>query len=66
MTFQDTQISKFSQYQKSAKARFIIYANVECTIENIDGCKINPINSSTKTRKRTYSLQFLNANNIFI
>ena len=47
MTFEYTQLLEFSQYQKSAKAPFIIYANVECTIENIDGCIINPVNSST-------------------
>ena len=31
-----------NQYQKSDKAPFIIYANLECLIEKIDGCKNNP------------------------
>ena len=35
------------QYQKSDKALFIIYADLECIIEKIDGCKNNPENSST-------------------
>ena len=44
--------SKFNQYQKSDKAPFIIYADLECLIEKIDGCKNNPENSSaTKVSK---------------
>ena len=35
------------QYIKSDKAPFIIYADRECLIEKIDGCKNNPENSST-------------------
>ena len=46
MPFQDTKILEFNQYQKSDKAPFIIYANLECTIEKIDGCKSNTENSS--------------------
>ena len=44
-----TKISEFDQYQKSDKAPFIVYANLECIIEKIDGCKNNPENSSTTT-----------------
>ena len=36
-----------SQYQKSYKAPFTIYADLECIIEKIDGCKNNPKISST-------------------
>ena len=36
-----------NQYQKSDKAPFIIYADFECIIEEIDGCKNNPENLST-------------------
>ena len=36
-----------NQYQKSDKAPFIIYADLECIIEDIDGRKNNPENSST-------------------
>ena len=36
------EILEFNQYQKSDKALFIIYADHECIIENIDGCKNNP------------------------
>ena len=35
-----TKILKFNQYQKSNKAPFLIYADLECIIENINGCKI--------------------------
>ena len=40
MPSEDTKISEFDQYQKSDKAPFIIYANLECLTEKIDGCKI--------------------------
>ena len=47
MPSEDTKILKFNQYQKSDKASFIIYADLECLIEEIDGCNNNPENSST-------------------
>ena len=34
----DTKILEFNQYQKSDEAPFIIYADLECIIEKIDGC----------------------------
>ena len=40
MPFEDTKILEFNQHQKSDKARFIIYVD-------LDGCKNNPENSST-------------------
>ena len=43
----DTKIFEFKQYQKSDKAPFTIYVDIEWTIEKIDGCKNNPENSST-------------------
>ena len=46
MPSEDIKILEFNQYQKSDKAPFIIYADLECIIEKIDGCK-NPENSST-------------------
>ena len=39
---EDTKILEFTQYQKSDKASFIIYADLECIIEKIDGCNNNP------------------------
>ena len=42
-----TKILEFNQYQKSDKAPFIIFADRECIIEKIDGCKNNPDNSFT-------------------
>ena len=47
MPSEDTKIWEFNQYQKSDKAPFIIYADLECIIEKIDGCKSNPKNSAT-------------------
>ena len=44
---EDTKILEFIQYEKSEEAPFIIYADLECLIEKIDGCKNNPENSST-------------------
>ena len=41
MLFEDTKILEINQCQKSNKAPFIIYANLEYLIEKIDGCKNN-------------------------
>ena len=38
---ENPKILEFNQYQKSDKAPFIIYADIECIIEKIDGCKNN-------------------------
>ena len=37
----------YNQHQKSEKAPFIIYADLEFLIEKIDGCKNNPKNLYT-------------------
>ena len=56
MPSEDTEILGSNQYQKSNKAPFIIYADLECLIEKIDGCKNNPENSSkTKVSKNILS-----------
>ena len=47
MISEDTEILEFNQHQKFDKAPFIIYADLECKIEKIDGFKYNPGNSST-------------------
>ena len=47
MASEDTEILKFNQYQKFDKAPFIFYADLECLIEKIDGCKNNTGNSFT-------------------
>ena len=36
-----TKILEFNEYDKSEKAQFIIYADLELLIEKIDGCKKN-------------------------
>ena len=45
MPSEDNKILEFNQYQKSDKAPFVIYADLECLIEKIDRCKNNPKNS---------------------
>ena len=40
-------ISKFSQYMKSDKRSYIIYADIESIIKKIDGCANNPEKQST-------------------
>ena len=47
MPSEDVKILEFDQFQKSEKAPFIAYGDLECIIEKIDGCKNNPENSST-------------------
>ena len=47
MPFEVTKTLKFNQYQQSDKVALIIYAYLECIIENDDGYKNNPENSST-------------------
>ena len=47
MSYEDTKILEFNVYQKSDKVPFIIYADLECIIDKINGCRNNPENSST-------------------
>ena len=44
MPSEDSKILEFNQYHKSNKTPFIIYADLECLIEKIDGSKKNPEN----------------------
>ena len=43
---EDAKILELIQYRKSDKAPFIIYADLESSIEKIDGCKNNREKSS--------------------
>ena len=36
---EETKILEFNQYQKFDKVQLIIYADLECIIKKIDGCK---------------------------
>ena len=52
----DTKILEFNQYQNSDKAAFVIYEDLYCMIEKIDGYKNNPENpSTTKVSEHTLS-----------
>ena len=44
MPSEDTKIYKRNQNQKSDKAPFVTFADLECVIEKIDGCKNDPEN----------------------
>ena len=66
MPSEDTEISEFNQHHKFDKTLFIIYADLECMIEKIDGCKNNPENLSTKKSKPTCSISFFSAYNMFV
>ena len=41
MPSEETKILELNQYYKSDNAPFIIYADLKCVIEKIDGCKNN-------------------------
>ena len=47
MPSEDIEIFEFHQCQKSDNTPSTIYADLESILENIDGCKNNPENSST-------------------
>ena len=59
MLFEDTKTLEFNQYQKFDKSPFIIYAYLECVIENIEGCKNDPENSPT-TKVSKHYINFYN------
>ena len=59
MPSEETEILEFNQYQKSNKSLFAFYADHECIIEKIDGCKNNPENSSTTTLNKHILSGFL-------
>ena len=46
MPSEKDKISEFSQYMKSDKMPYIIYADIEPLIKKTDGCANNPENSS--------------------
>ena len=47
MPSEENKILEFNYYQKSDKAPFVIYADLECLIGKTDGCKKNLENPST-------------------
>ena len=47
MPSEDIKILELHKQQKSEKVSFITYADLACLIDNIDGCKSDPENSST-------------------
>ena len=59
MPSEDTKVLEFHQYQKSDKALFIIYVDLECVIEKTDRCQNNPENSSTTKASEPITSSFL-------
>ena len=53
MPSEDIKLLEFNKYKKSNKAPFIIYADLECLVKKIYGCKNNSENSyKTKVDER--------------
>ena len=48
MLLVETKILKFSQYEKSGIAPFVIYSDLEFLMKKTDKCKNNPEKTSTK------------------
>ena len=42
MPFEDTELLESHQFKKSDQVAFIIYADLECIIQEVDVCKNNP------------------------
>ena len=56
MPEEDNKILKYNEREKSMKARFMIYADLECLLEKMNTCHNNPEKSSTtKINKHTLS-----------
>ena len=66
MLSDDTEILDFNQYQKSDKATFILYVDLECIIEKTDECKNNPENSSAIKVSQHFPSHFFIVYNIFL
>ena len=58
MPSKSTKILEINLYQKSDKTPFIIYADLECLIEKINGCKNSPKSSFTIKVCRRISSDF--------
>ena len=57
----DTKILEFNQHRKPDKVPFLIYAGLECLLENIYGYKNNPENSFATKVGENVPLSFLMA-----
>ena len=56
MPSEDTKVLELNKYLKSDGPPFIIYADLECILEKLDGCKNNSQNlSATKVSRNILS-----------
>ena len=58
MPSEDAKIGKFNHYKKVDKEPFIIYADLQCLKERIDGCRSNSKNSSETKVGENIQLRF--------
>ena len=56
MPNEDDKISMYKYGEKSIKALFIIYANLECLVEKNHPCQNNPEKSYTEKKKLCINL----------
>ena len=61
MPNEDNKISKYIYGEKLMKARFIIYADLECLLEKMHSCQNNPEKSYTE-KNYAYTLWLFNFN----
>ena len=52
MPEEDNKILKYNSGEKSLKVPFVIYADLECMLENIDTCQNNPEESYTEKKAK--------------
>ena len=58
MPSEDAKILEFNQHKKTNKAQLIIYADLQCLKERVDGCRKNSENSSTTKVDENIPLRF--------
>ena len=66
MSSEESRLLKFNQYQKSNKVPFIIYTDLEFSIEEIDEYRNNPENLSTTKVGKHIPSGFFSVCNIII
>ena len=65
MPNEDNKMLKYNHGEKSMKAPFIIYADLECLLEKMSTCQNNPKKSTTKINMHTPSGYSLFTNCLF-
>ena len=66
MPSEENKILKYNDREKSKKAPFIIYADLECFLEKMSTCHNNPEKASTTQNKYAYAFWLLIVYQLFI